>query len=146
MKKFHFPLAQAMEWRRTSLRLEESKLEALYAELAAINSRACRIRDAQALQEKTLAESIAVTGAELNRLDVFTQAAKLDLTRSHQASLDCQKRIAAQMNTVVQKRRDLILLERLHERKLAEWKADFARELDQEAEELHLAKFSARYP
>lgn len=146
MKKFQFPLAQAMEWRRTSLRLEEAKLQAIYGELAALQTRAVKLREAQTLAEKTLAEAASVTGAELRRLDVFAQAAKLELARLQEAAAVCQKRIAAQMDTVIQKRRDLRLLERLHERKLAEWKADFARELDKEAEELHLSKFSARYP
>jgi hypothetical protein len=146
MKKFQFPLAQAMEWRRTSLRLEEAKLEALYAELAGFQMRAAKLREAQTLAEKTLAEAASITGAELRQLDVFAQAAKLELVRLREAAANCQKRIAAQMDTVIHKRRDLRLLERLHERKLAEWKADFARELDKEAEELHLSKFSARYP
>jgi hypothetical protein len=56
----------------------------------------------------------------------------------------CQKRIAAQMETVVQKRRDLRLLERLYDRKLAEWKKDLAREIDQQAEELNLGKLAGR--
>jgi len=146
MKKFQFPLAQAMEWRRTSLRLEDSKLEALYAELGGFQLRAAKLREAQTLAEKTLAAAASTTGAELKRLDVFAQAAKLELARLQEAAAACQKRIAAQMDVVIQKRRDLRLLERLHERKLAEWKADFARELDREAEELHLSKYSARYP
>jgi hypothetical protein len=146
MKKFHFPLAQAMEWRRTSLRLEESKLEALYAELAGTQTRVAKLREAQTLAGKTLTEAASITGAELTRLDAFAQAAKLELARLQEASANCRKRIAAQMDAVIHRRRDLRLLERLHERKLAEWKADFARELDKEAEELHLSKFSARYP
>jgi flagellar export protein FliJ len=146
VKKFEFPLAQVMEWRRTSLRLEEAKLEAVYAELAALKTRAERLREEQARAEKALTEEPSVTGAELKRLDAFTQAARIELAHLHEVSLVCQKRIAAQLEVVIQKRRDLRLLERLHERKLAEWKADFARELDKEAEELHLSKFSARYP
>jgi len=122
MKKFQFPLAQAMEWRQTRLRQE------------------------QARAEKTVTGEPSITGAELKRLDDFTRAARIELERLQITSLDCQKRIAAQTGTVIQKRRDVRLLERLHERKLTEWKADFARELDKEAEELHLGRYSARYP
>jgi hypothetical protein len=146
MKKFQFPLAQAMEWRRASLRLEEVKLEALYAELAGLKARANRLREARAQSEKETIDAASVTGAELKRLDAFTQASRIELERLQAASTECQKRIAAQTGMVVQKRRDVRLLERLHERKLAEWKSDFARELDKEAEELHLGRYSARYP
>jgi flagellar export protein FliJ len=146
MKKFQFPLAQAMEWRRMSVHLEEAKLEALYAELAGLNARAQRLREARAQSEKETIDAASVTGAELKRLDAFAQAAKIELERLQTAAMECQKRIGSQTDTVVQKRRDVRLLERLHERKLAEWKSDFARELDKEAEELHLGRYAARYP
>lgn len=146
MKKFQFPLAQAMEWRQTSLRLEEVKLETLYAQLAGLKARANQLREGRAQSEKETIDAGSVTGAELKRLDAFTQASRIELERLQTASLDCQERIAAQTDTVIQKRRDVRLLERLHERKLAEWKSEFVRELDKEAEELHLGRHSARYP
>lgn len=146
MKKFQFPLAQAMEWRRTSLRLEEIRLEALYAELAGLKARAERLRHDRADAEKAVIVEPSVSGAELKRLDAFTQAAKLEFERLQQASIGCQKRVAAQTDAVIQKRRDVRLLERLHERKLAEWRSNLERELDKEVEELHLGRYSARYP
>ena len=37
MKAFHFPLSRVLDWRAMQARIEESKLETLYAELRAID-------------------------------------------------------------------------------------------------------------
>ncbi len=144
MKTFQFPLAHAMNWRRARVRIEEATLERLYAELRELEKFADRIREEQAQSERRLFSAPSVTGAELAVLDDFKRWVKAECARLHEASAGCHKRIAAQMETVVLKRRDLRLLERLHERKLAEWKKDLSREIDQQAEELNLGKLVAR--
>ena len=98
-------------------------------------------------RRKLAAEAASITGAELSKdeLDVFAQAAKLELVRLREAAANCQKRIAAQMDTVIHKRRDLRLLERLHERKLAEWKADLRTARQGSGGITSKLKFSARY-
>ena len=68
----------------------------------------------------------------------------MECARLESATFGCRKRIAEQMEAVIQRRRDLQLLERLHERKLAEWNKDLAREIDQQVEELNLRKISSR--
>jgi hypothetical protein len=83
-------------------------------------------------------------GAELAVLGDFKRWVKAECARLQGASAGCHKRIAAQMETVVQRRRDLRLLERLHERKLAKWKQDLAHEIDQQTEELNLRKLTRR--
>jgi hypothetical protein len=144
MKNFHFSLAHAMEWRRTHVRLEEAKLEALYAELRGLEAAAASIRAERAQSERTVFAAASVMGAELAVLGDFKRWVKSECARLQEASAGCHKRIAAQMETVVQQRRDLRLLERLHERKLAEWTLDLAHEIDQQAEELNLRKLTRR--
>jgi hypothetical protein len=144
MKNFHFPLNQAMNWRRSRVQIEEAKLENLYVELRSLEASATRIREDQAQSERRVFAAPSVMGAELAVLDDSKRWVKAECARLDEASAGCQKRIAAQMETVLQKRRDLRLLERLHERKLAEWKKDLAREIDQQAEELNLGKLAGR--
>jgi hypothetical protein len=142
MKNFHFPLAQAMNWRRSRVQIEEAKLETLYAELRNLEAAANQIREDQAQSEKKLFTATAVMGTELAALGDFKRWAKVECARLEDATAGCRKRIAVQMEAVIQKRRDLQLLERLHERKLAEWKKDLAREIDQQAEELNLRRLA----
>jgi hypothetical protein len=144
MKTFQFPLAQAMEWRRTRVRIEEASLEKLYAELRDLEGAAARLIEEQAQSERTLFAEASVMGSELANLHDFKRWVKTECARLQEASTGCLKRITAQRETVVQKRRDLRLLERLHHRKLAEWKKDLAKEIDQQAEELNLGKLARR--
>jgi flagellar export protein FliJ len=144
MKNFQFPLARVMDWRRTRARVEEAALEKLYAELRALEIAAAQIRDDQSQAENKLYSAPAVTGAELAGLGDFKRWVKTECTRLEQAAAACQKRVAVQMEQVVLKRRDLRLLEQLHDRKLAEWKKDLAKEIDQQAEELNLGKLAGR--
>jgi len=144
MKNFQFQLAQAMEWRRTRVHIEEAKLEKLYAELRDLEAGAARIIEEQAQSERTLFAGPSVMGSELAVLDDFKRWVKTECARLQEASTGCRKRIAAQLEMLVQKRRDLRLLERLHDRKLAEWKKDLAKEIDQQTEELNLGKLARR--
>jgi flagellar biosynthesis chaperone FliJ len=146
MKKFSFPLAQALEWRRTRVRVEEAKLEKLYVELTALAAQAEQLREEQTRAEQVLLTAAAVTGAELATLDTFRRSVRVACARFQAESAVCEKQIASQMGEVLRTRRDVRLLEQLHQRKLAEWRTELGRETDREAEELHLAKFTARRP
>jgi len=59
------------------------------------------------------------------------------------ASAESRKRIALQLQVVIRKRRDVLLLENLHRRKLDAWKIDLDREIDREAAELYLSSQTA---
>jgi hypothetical protein len=142
MKKFHFPLAQVMEWRRSRARAEEAKLERLHAELRGVEARAAQARKEQAQSESALLASASVTGAELASLDAFRKFVASECARLGEVSAECRKRIAKQMEAISQTRRDVRLIEKLHERKLAAWKAGLALEIDRQAEELYLAKWA----
>lgn len=144
MKNFQFPLASVLDWRRTRVRIEEATLERLYAELRDLEAAVARVQSEQAQSEKALLAAGSAMGAELAALDRFKRWAATEGARLRELSAGCQKRIAAQMETVVQKRRDVRLLERFHERKLTEWKQDLAREIDQQAEELNLGRLAGR--
>lgn len=52
-----------------------------------------------------------------------------------------RRKIALQIEARAAKRRDARLLENLERRKLAAWKLEFAKELDQQAEEAHQARW-----
>jgi flagellar export protein FliJ len=140
MKKFDFPLRRVLDWRRTQVQVEESKLERLYANLRDVET---RLRETYASREQAGRDVVAsgsATGGELVALGNFRKAAAAECARLAEAVAALRKSIAAQLQVVVQKRRDVKLLEHLHTRKLETWNAELAREIDTEAGELHLAK------
>jgi flagellar export protein FliJ len=142
MKKFLFPLARVMHFRNMQARLEEIKLESLYAELRAIDARKTSLREEHDQSEKSLKSSAAVTGLELELHDSFLQSVKIESEKLDAARAACQQKIEAQMAVVTSKRRDVKLLEKLKEQRFEKWRAEMFKEIDQQAEEAYLAKWN----
>jgi hypothetical protein len=142
MKKFEFSLGRVLDWRGTLARIEESKLERLYAELRAIESSEAALVAERTRSERALAEAASHTGAELAAHDTFRRFAVNEHTRLEQRRAECKKRISEQIPVVAQKRRDVRLLEHLKEKRHLDWQRDLAREIETQAGEIYLAKWS----
>jgi flagellar export protein FliJ len=142
MKKFHFPLDRALDWRRTQARIEESKLERLYAALRTIDARDAAFHDQRAQSETALLSAGGATGQELAALDAFQRHVRAEQARLKQARQECGKQIAAQIEAVTRKRRDVKLIENLKQRRLDGWTAELGREIDRDADEAFLAKWN----
>ena len=143
MKKFEFPLARVLDWRRTQVQIQEGKLERLYAELRAIETSLQHMQREREQSGQALLVGGSVMGAELAALDTFKKAAAVECAKLADQAAASRKRIGAQLQVVIQKRRDVKLLDHLRARKLEAWNTELARDIDREASELHLAKFAA---
>jgi flagellar export protein FliJ len=141
MKKFHFPLGRVIDWREAQARIEESKLEALYAERRAIDSQKSALTLEREAAENAVVERGA-TGSDLARLGEFHRFTVAEHTRLEKRRDDCGQRIAAQIQAVTEKRRDARLLERLKQQKLSAWNREFSREIDAQADEAYLARWN----
>lgn len=124
-------------------RLEEIKLEGLYAEMRAIDAREAAFIEQRLQSEKALRAATSVTGFDLELYDSFGQAIKEEVKRTGKARLDCRKRIDAQLQVLVAKRREVKLLEKLKEQRLGTWHKEMFKEIDQQAEETYLSKWNA---
>lgn len=133
-----------MDWRRTQVQLEEGKLDRLYAELRNIESRLKETLEEREQSGRLLIAGGSATGAELAALDRYRKAAAAECKRLAESAAASRRLIDAQLKVVIDKRRDVKLLEQLHARKLQAWNTDLAREIDREAGELHLVKFASR--
>jgi flagellar export protein FliJ len=142
MKKFAFPLDRVMDFRRVHARLEEIKLEALYAELRALDTREAALARQKAQSETTLRAAPSVTGFDLELFATFREAMKLERHRLETARADCRKRIDAQLAVLTIKRRDVRLLEKLKEQQFEQWEKAMFKEIDQQAEEAYLSKWN----
>jgi|SRR5579871_3982370 len=144
MKRFEFSLDKVMEWRRTEAKLEETKLELMYAELAAIDARERSLNQDRADSDRALIGAPTSTGLELAALDRFRRYTRAECAKVSHARAACRARIAAQLQVVSGKRRDVRLLERLREQRLKTWNTEFSREIDAQADEAYLAKWTGK--
>lgn len=144
MKKFSFPLGRVMDFRRMQARLEEIKLEAMYAELRAIDAREVALIQQSVDSEKSLRAAPSVTGFDLELFDSYRHAMKDEQKRMDKSRAECRKRIEAQLAVLIVKRRDVKLLEHLKTQRHEKWEKEMHKEIDQQAEEAYLAKWTSR--
>jgi flagellar export protein FliJ len=144
MKKFAFPLSRVMDFRRMQARMEEVKLEALYAELRAMDTREVALIQQKTQSEKALRAAPSVTGFDLQLFSEFSTATKEELKRMDKARADCRKRIDAQLTVLTVKRRDVKLLEHLKEKRFEKWEKEMFKEVDSQAEETYLARWNSK--
>jgi hypothetical protein len=131
-----------MSWRQTLQQVEESKLQNLYAELRSIESSEAALREERESSQKILLARGSATGSELAMLDAFRRFAVAEYARLEERRADCVQRITAQVQVVAQKRRDVRLLEQLRSSRLTTWRRDLEREIDSQADEAYLARWS----
>jgi hypothetical protein len=133
-----------MDWRITQSRLEESRLEKLYAELRAIDASSAALLEERSRSDQALLRASSATGSELAAVAAFRRFSVAEHTRFEHLRADCSRRIAVQVHVVAAKRCDVRLLERLKQQRFTTWHTGFDHEIAAQAEETHLARWNAR--
>lgn len=139
MKRFAFPLETARKWRERQAELEEVRLQVLLGEKQTMEDRMGSLQ-AELNSEHRRIEDKSFDAGELARLDNFRIWAGRESQRLRTALADCEKRIAAQRRMLVEARRRYQLVDRLKEKSLIEWHWASAKEQEDLAAELYLAR------
>lgn len=144
MKRFRFALEPVRRWRQEQARVEEMNLERLREEHAA-RRRALDALEARAIAEaETVLRCQPLEAASLGVLDSYRKYARREAARMSGEIGQWEQRISGQRKRVIEARRQARLLDRLHERHFEKWKMEAAREQEQLAGELFLARFNSR--
>src|SRR5437016_4533364 len=112
MKRFEFRLQKVLEWRGLQERLALADLEKLHAELAALAAQTDQLLRSRDEAGRELTTREVATGVELAFLDTFRQASSAELARIDRQRADCRRRIAAQMEVTLERRRAVRILQR----------------------------------
>ena len=139
MKKFSFPLETAHRWRESQAEMEEARLQKLFAEKHAIDRRVAAL-DGELQAEHRRIEDRISDARELAMLEEFRAWASGEKRQLSAARAECERRIAAQRTALVEARRRFQLLDRLKEKSLIAWHAANAKEQEDLAAELYLAR------
>jgi len=143
MTRFQFPLERVLEWRRTQLELEEAKFQQRAAELAAVDRARAELDAGAHHAELQVRRWDGVAGRDLRALGEFRLHVRAESSRLGQRRAECAKALAAQQAEMLETRRRCRLLERLKERRLAEWKTAADREIEEIASESYLAQWGS---
>ncbi len=144
MKTFHFPLEKALDWRRTELELAESLYKRQVAELAELDRQRAEIEASGIRAEIQVREWNPIASGDLVALGSFRLRVKTQEAEIARRRDECANKVAAQKQQMLEARRRCKLLERLKERRLAEWTFARDHELDEIAAESFLARWKGR--
>ena len=144
MTTFRFALQKVLDWRRTQLEVEEVQFRQQLARLAELDRTRARWSAQGASAEQQVREWKPVAGSELEALGSFRLHVKLKETELAIPRAQCRKELDRQQNVMLETRRRLRLLERLRERRQAEWVQAGNKELADLAAESYLAKWKPR--
>jgi flagellar export protein FliJ len=143
MSAFRFRLARVLEWRRTELALAETRFRQQTAAIATLD-RARATLDASAIRaEMQVRDAPRIEGADLGALDGFRRHVARRRTALAASRAQAQRELDLLQAAMLEARRRFRLLERLRDRRFAEWKEAADRELEQLASESYLAKLAS---
>ncbi len=141
MQRFRFRLENVLDWRRVHLELEETKLQRLFEDLRAIERAGVRLEQEKAEAEKMVLGAGSVEAADLVALESYRAHVAREKVRPARERGACERRIAEQRECVLKAERDVRLLEKLRERRLAEWQTESDREQEALVGELFLGRW-----
>jgi len=144
MTTFQFRLQRALDWRRAQLALAEARVEQQVAALAAIDQARAELDAMGQRTEVEVRQFAQLDGGHLGALGTFRLAIRARTRDLAGKRTECQKELAARQSAVLEARRRCRLLERLKERRWAEWHAAAERELDELAADSYLAQWARR--
>ena len=141
MTNFQFSLQRVLDWRRTELALQESKLGQAVAALAAVDNARAEIAVAARSTEVEVQGRSSIAGCDLHALDDYRTHVRVQEKALSARRIECVRQLAAQQVCMLEARRRCRLLERLRERRLAEWTLAQDRELEAVASESYMAQW-----
>ncbi len=139
MKPFRFPLEKALEWRRQQLEMEESRFKQKLGALAELDRSRAELEASAIRAELEIRTRSDISGQDLSALAAFrAHLQKKEHTLAVRRA-ECQHQADVQHQAMLEARRRCRLLERLRERRFAEWRTAAEREVEQLAADSHLA-------
>jgi flagellar export protein FliJ len=146
MTTFRFSLQKVLDWRKTELELAEMRFKQAMTALAELD-RARAEWEAEGIKaELQVREWSPLEGRYLAALGNFRSHVKRREKEIALRRVECQRDVETRRKAMLEARRRCRLLERLKERRHAEWQAGFDRELEETAAEAYLARWTQCRP
>ena len=142
MKRFSFSLDRVLAWRRSEREIERAALGKLLTERDALSRRADVIREDRAQFERSLAHSLYFDGGTVPTLPNWRTSVDRSLAALGSQLHQMTVRVNQQLERVREAELKVRLLEKLRERRLAEWKVALSLDEENQAAEAYLTRFA----
>jgi flagellar export protein FliJ len=144
MTSFRFRLEKVLDWRRQQLEVEEAAFKQQTAAIAEMDGVCAALEAAGIRAELEVPTWSPLAGNDLAALADFRLHTRRQEQEIARLRAEAQKKLEARQATLLEARRSCRLLERLRERRLAEWQTACDRELEELAAESYLAGLARR--
>lgn len=142
MKSFRFSLQRILELRSTQLEIERARYQQRLAAVAALDRARAEMEASGIHAEAEVRKWSPVAGRDLAALSEFRRSVRTKEKAIAARRVESSKAAAAQLSVMLEAQRRCRLLERLKERRLAEWQAAEDRDVEQIAAESYLARWT----
>ena len=142
MKKFSFSLDRVLAWRRSERELEQAALGLLFAERDALARQADNLQGERAHYQRSLANALHFDGGSVPTLPHWHARIAKSLAELGARLDQTNGRVNHQMGRLREAELKVKLLEKLRERRLAEWTKALGLEEETQAAEAYLARFA----
>jgi hypothetical protein len=139
---FQFRLEKVLAWRRTELELAENRYRRQMVELAGLDHALAEFQSGALDSEKRARQFSPLLGRDLAALSEFRRHARHQEQTFVATRQQVSRRVAERQQEMTEALRKCRLLERLKQRRLAEWQGAADKELEQLAAESHLARLA----
>ena len=143
MSTFQFRLDRVLEWYRTQLQLEESRLAACLAALSLVQERIARLQAERLSVERDAISGSSILGCDLASLGFYRLCAKNDAAGMDEERVRRERTLCDQRAAVLAAQRRVRLVEKLRDRRLSEHRFAEDRALETLAAESYLSKWIA---
>src|ERR1017187_6239921 len=127
MKAFQFPLEKALDWRRIQLELEEARYKQQLASLAGLDRQRAEVEASGIRAEIQVREWSPIAAGDLSALGNFRLHVKSQKSELPRRRFEAAQKLAEQQKLMLEAGRRWRLLERLKDRRFAEWTAEIGR-------------------
>jgi hypothetical protein len=141
VRRFQFRLQGALDWRKTRLEVEESKLQRLNGDLRRIEQAAAALTAERDATDRVALAGASTTAEDLQALSQYHRWVARQEQRLSAERRETGQRQVEQRAAVLEAERHVRLIERLKERRLAAWRAEADREQEAAASDAFLARW-----
>lgn len=141
MSAFRFRLERVLEWRRAQLAMEEARYRERLGALAALDGESAALEASGVEAEVRVRGWHPRSGGDLAALAAFRHGLRVRRQQIAGQRAKCAAALEAQSKAMLEAQRRCRLLERLRERREAEWRVAADRALEELAGESYLARW-----
>ena len=142
MSSFRFSLQRVLDWRRAQLEMEEVRYRDRQSAVAALDRERAALEASGIQAEGQVRGWHTLAGSDLSALGAFRRSLRARQRQVAVRRAEAAKALAAQLKVMLEARRRCRLLERLRERREAEWRIAGDKALEDLAAESYLARWN----